>query len=119
MIFNKLTGDKGENYACVILKKRGLKILECNFRTSLGEIDIIARDGEIVVFVEVKTRSSKAFGDPQEAVNTHKQKTIRNVALCYLKKHKMLDSVPVRFDCVALFGTDANSFDCEYFENAF
>jgi len=119
MFFKKLTGDKGESFACDFLKKKGLTIVERNFRTNLGEIDIIARDGETLIFVEVKTRSSRKFGDPQEAVNSHKQHTIRNVATCYLKKKNLLDKISVQFDCLALIVNDENSFEVEHIENAF
>ena len=96
-----------------------MKILEQNFKTALGEIDIIARDKDEIVFVEVKTRSSGKFGEPQEAVNRHKQLTIRKVAMIYLKKKNLLDEVGVRFDCVALRAREDNDFEVEHFEGVF
>jgi len=119
MFFKKLTGDKGESFACDILKKKGLVIVERNYRTKLGEIDIIALDGEVLVFVEVKTRSSRKFGEPQEAVNFRKQHTIRNVAMCYLKEKNLVDKISIRFDCLAILGTDERNFEAEHIENAF
>lgn len=119
MGFNKLMGDKGESFACNFLKKKKMKILERNFQTALGEIDIIARDKNEIVFVEVKTRSSNKFGEPKESVNEHKQNTIRKVAKIYLKKKNLLDEVNVRFDCVALWAIDENDFEVEHFEGAF
>ena len=71
---SKSIGDMGERRAVKFLKKKGYKILETNFKTNFGEIDIIARKGDYICFVEVKTRSSDNFGEPREAVNFHKQK---------------------------------------------
>lgn len=119
MILNKLLGNKGESFACNFLEKKKMKILERNFRTPLGEIDIIAKDKDEIVFVEVKTRSSNKFGEPQESVGFAKQKTIKKVAMIYLKGKKLLDKVGVRFDCVALSPAGDNDFDVEHFENAF
>lgn len=86
----KILGASGEQRAAEFLKEKGYKILGTNFSNKIGEIDIIAKDKEFVVFVEVKARSSKAFGLPSEAVNFHKQQKIRKVALSYLKSNKML-----------------------------
>ena len=119
MFFKKLTGDKGENFACNLLKKKGFSIVERNFRTNLGEIDIIAREKDVLIFVEVKTRSSKKFGEPQEAVKYKKQQTIKKVAMCYLKEKNLVDKVSVRFDCLAILGTDERDFEAEHIENAF
>lgn len=119
MFFKKLTGDKGENFACNLLKKKGFSIVERNFRTNLGEIDIIAREKDVLVFVEVKTRSSKKFGEPQEAVNYKKQQTIKKVAMIYLKEKNLLDNVFVRFDCVAILIDDEENYKFEHIENAF
>ncbi|NCB48466.1 MAG: YraN family protein [Clostridia bacterium] len=119
MFFNRLTGDKGESFACNFLKKKGLIIVERNYRTKLGEIDIIALDAKVLVFVEVKTRSSRKFGDPREAVNFRKQNTIKNVAMCYLLKNNLVDKVPIRFDCLAILGCDERNFEAEHLINAF
>ena len=89
----KILGASGEQQAAEFLKEKGYKILETNFSNKIGEIDIIAKDKEFVVFVEVKARSSKAFGLPSEAVNFHKQQKIRQVALSYLKSNKMLGKI--------------------------
>ena len=96
-----------------------MKILEQNFRTSFGEIDIVARDGNEIVFVEVKTRASNRFGEPKEAVTLHKQHTIRQVATVYLKKHNLLDSASVRFDCISILQSDGHDFEVEHLKNAF
>ncbi len=85
--YNKVIGQQGEERACVFLREMGWTILEKNFRYSrLAEIDIIAKDGDTIVFVEVKTRSSVAFGHPFEAVNKAKLINIFKAGLAYLKK---------------------------------
>ena len=73
---NIALGIYGEKLALKYLKKQKYKILEKNFRCALGEIDIVAKDGEFLVFVEVKTRSSNAFGEPMEAVDFYKQRKL-------------------------------------------
>ncbi len=110
----KILGASGEQQAAEFLKEKGYKILETNFSNKIGEIDIIAKDKEFVVFVEVKARSSKAFGLPSEAVNFHKQQKIRKVALSYLKSKKILEKVQCRFDVVEVLGDEIR-----HIENAF
>lgn len=83
---NKITGQKGEAIACEYLKKSGYKILATNFRYSrLSEIDIVAKEKDTIVFVEVKTRSTTAFGHPYEAINKQKLSHIFQAGLYYLK----------------------------------
>jgi len=94
-------GRCGEDIAGQYLKKQGYKILECNYRCRYGEIDLIARDGETIVFVEVKSRRSAAFGEPEASVGLAKQKKISTVALCYLEE-KHLHDRPARFDVVSI-----------------
>ena len=86
-----IMGKKGEAIACAYLKKKGYKIVEQNYKNKIGEIDIICKDGEELVFVEVKTRSTYRFGLPREAVNEWKQNKIHNVAMVYLMKNKLVD----------------------------
>jgi len=93
-------GQKGEGLAVGFLKKKGYKIITQNYKTHIGEIDIIALDGETLVFVEVKTRESTEYGQPFEAVNIRKRKKIKDVALLYLKRLK--DIPPCRFDVVSI-----------------
>ena len=96
----KTLGQQGEEIACRYLKEKGYDVLERNFRCRAGEIDIVASEGGDLVFVEVKARSSRIFGDPAEAVTPRKQRQISKAALCYLEKHKYVGSA--RFDVVAL-----------------
>lgn len=102
----KILGATGEEKAAEFLKWKGYKILETNFSNKIGEIDIIAKDKEFVVFVEVKARSTKAFGFPSEAVNFFKQQKIRQVSLSYLKSKKMLGKIQCRFDVVEVLGDE-------------
>jgi putative endonuclease len=97
----KSLGDKGEDLAALALKKQGYKVLERNYRTPLGEIDLIARHGGELVFIEVKTRTSARFGMGQEAVHYGKQARLRKLADYYLKQ-KRLGEVAVRFDVVGI-----------------
>jgi putative endonuclease len=83
------------------LKKNGYKIIEKNYVCKMGEMDIIAREKDTLVFVEVKTRTSMAFGPPQLAVNSTKQMQLSKVALYFLKE-KRLDDIKARFDVVAI-----------------
>lgn len=92
-------GIRGENAARDLLLKNGYKILERNYRSGLGEIDIIARDKGTLCFVEVKTRRSDRCGLPQEALIKSKQRQIAKSALVYLKENKFLDK-KARFDVV-------------------
>ena len=91
----------GESLALRHLKARGYRILAQNYRARQGEIDLIARDGEFIVFVEVKTRRSLKFGLPQAAVTLRKQRQISKVALAYLQARNLLDA-PCRFDVIAI-----------------
>jgi putative endonuclease len=93
-------GDRGENVAARFLRNKGFKIIVRNFRCDIGEIDIIARDGKTLVFVEVKTR---AYDDPtpEEQVNLTKQQAITRVAKLYLSRYGV-PQPPARFDVVAV-----------------
>lgn len=88
---NTQTGSLGEKLACEYLQKLGYKILERNYRIRGGEIDIIARDGEYLVFIEVKTRYSHEFGLPSESITFWKIKSLLKTALFYTQKIKWGD----------------------------
>ncbi len=94
-------GKMGEDLAAAHLKAMKYKILERNYRCPQGEMDIIARDKGSLVFIEVKTRSTKDFGSPAAAVNERKQRQLSRVALMYLNQKKVKDG-PARFDVVAV-----------------
>jgi putative endonuclease len=116
-ILNKVSlGKIGEKEAVRYLKKRGYRILDRNFRTPLGEIDIVAQDGNQLVFIEVKTRSSDAFGEPFEAVHKSKQRRLKRLALLYIKQRGKED-MPVRFDVVSV--KIDNTREVNHIEGAF
>jgi putative endonuclease len=98
---NLYFGKAGEDKAAAFLAANGYKILKRNYKTRLGEIDIIARDRETICFVEVKSRTTERFGLPQEAISKLKQRQIAKVALMFLKENDLLDSF-TRFDAVCL-----------------
>ncbi len=110
-------GEQGEALAVRRLKKEGYKIIETNYRTRLGEIDIIAKDKDTIVFVEVKTRHSVQFGSPKWAVTPQKQKKISMVALYYLKATDQ-DTAKARFDVVAVI-SNRDKPRIEIIKNAF
>ena len=93
------TGKSGEEAAAAFLEKNGYTVLERNFRTRLGEIDIVAREKDVLCFIEVKARKSEAFGLPQEALTPAKQGQIIKTALAYLKIKRLFDC-KARFDVV-------------------
>lgn len=97
-------GSSYEQKAVSYLQEKGYEILECNFRCRSGEIDIIAREGEYLCFVEVKFRTTNSYGTPLEAVNGRKQNQIRRVALYYLVRHGLHEWTPCRFDVIAFEG---------------
>lgn len=94
-------GSEYEAVAANYLKKNGYEIIMLNYRCRLGEIDIIAREGKNLVFVEVKYRKTLTVGDPLEAIDFRKQARIRKACQYYLMEHNMID-VPVRFDAVGI-----------------
>lgn len=96
-----ITGRAGEAMAADFLKQQGYRILEMNYRCSIGEIDMVAREKGDLVFVEVKTRKSGAMGYPEQAVGLAKQKKMSQLALWYLRD-KNIGDVAVRFDVVAI-----------------
>ncbi|MFZ5596260.1 MAG: YraN family protein [Bacillota bacterium] len=94
-------GLAGEEAAARYLKGKGFKIVERNFRCKLGELDIIARDGTSLVFVEVRTKSVQDYGTAGESINSRKKNKLRQLALYYLQK-KQPGDIPLRFDVVAV-----------------
>ena len=94
-------GKQSELLASHYLRLSGYNVLELNYRNWIGEIDIIARDGPVLVFIEVKARKTTRFGSPKNAVTPGKQKKISKTALAYLKETGQLNS-RARFDVVAI-----------------
>jgi len=102
MSFSRIhTGKQGEELAAAYLAKAGYRILERNYRCLFGEIDIVAEEGDVLVFVEVKSRRSTAYGDPQLAVGPRKQKKISLIAMHYLGERRR-GHCPARFDVLSV-----------------
>ena len=106
-------GKRSEIIASQFLKEKGYKIIAVNYKNKIGEIDIIAKDKNAIVFVEVKFRESVAFGYPMEAVDVRKQNKIRRVATIYLKQNSLFDE-EIRFDILSVLGEEIT-----HIENAF
>lgn len=112
------TGRRGEAQAEKFLKKAGLKIIARNVRVGYDELDLIATQGETLIFVEVKTRASEDFGRPVAAVNRAKRKKLSRAAMHFLKKRKLRPPY-IRFDVVEVIGDKpeirhiANAFQLE------
>ena len=103
----KQIGLLGENYAAQVLRRKGLTIIARNWRCPAGELDLVARDGDVVVFVEVRTRTistlqqnkEQRFGSVLEAVTVHKRTQVKRIAEIYLYQHRLAEQ-SVRFDVV-------------------
>jgi len=100
MAHNQALGQFGEEQARFFLTDAGCTIVKTHFRTRYGEIDIIARDGDALCFVEVKTRTNRALGDPREAITEKKEYNARVTAQIYLSEHPDCAASEVRFDVV-------------------
>jgi len=117
----KTTGARGEEIAAGYLEKHNFRIIQRNFRCRCGEVDIIARDGGTLVFVEVKTRRNASYGLPQLAVTPFKQRQISKAALTYLSKYGLMKE-DARFDVISVLLLDSspvidhirNAFDLSY-----
>lgn len=113
---NRLLGAEGERAAARYLRRRGMRVILRGYRTSHGEIDLIARDGETLVFVEVKSRRR---GSPAEAVSLEKQRRLTLAALQFLKRHELLEQAS-RFDVVAVVWPEDRQRPCiEHIRGAF
>jgi len=110
-------GKKGEDIAIEIVKRLGYKCLARNYRCPLGEIDLIAREGECLVFIEIKTRKDKSTGFAKEAVDSKKRRQISKVALSYMKENDC-NEMSARFDVIAI-NLSQGDMDVEIIRNAF
>ena len=113
----KEQGNRGEQIAMRHLQGLGFHILEMNYRFGRAEIDIVAKDGDTLVFCEVKMRTSDEFGDPEYAITPGKQKKIRRVASGYLYEHEIKEQ-DCRFDVVAI-RLNQGRVEINYIRNAF
>lgn len=111
-------GNKGEDIAVNHLCRNGYTVLQRNYRNHSGEIDIIAKEGDILTFIEVKTRRTETHGCPSAAVTYRKQQQISKVALYYLTVHNLFDH-DARFDVVSILVKQNQSPKIEIIKNAF
>lgn len=111
-------GRSGEAEAERVLRRSGMTILERRWRLRLGEIDLIAQRGELLVFVEVKTRRRLGFGEPAEAVTRAKRARMARTAMAYLSRRDWLDR-PCRFDVVEVFVEADGGLRARHIEDAF
>jgi putative endonuclease len=111
-------GELGERAAKKFLRKQGLKFLAANFRSARGEIDLIFRDDDCLVFAEVKTRSSEDWGRPAAAVNTERRRRLSQCALDYLRRLKN-PAVKIRFDIVEVLLADGDVREIRHLPNTF
>jgi len=113
----QILGKRGEDLACRELERRGYAIVARRYRRRGGELDIIARDGATLVFVEVKAREGRAFGAAAEAVTPFKRRRIAQIALDYMARHHV-SNCPCRFDVVSIH-FDSGEPVLEVFQGAF
>lgn len=116
MSIQQKTGNYGESKAIEYLEANDYLVIFRNFRYKRGEIDIIARKGELLVFVEVKTRRSEAYGFPEESIDDKKIEMIRATAEGYCEANKWLG--PIQFDIISII-SNKQTFELEHFEDAF
>ncbi len=115
MDMRKEVGRFGETVAASFLEKQGVRILKRNFQCRFGEIDLIGREKDYLIIVEVKLRRDRQKGMPGEAVDKRKQKKICQTFNYYRMKEKITDFVPVRFDVVEVY----RDLSCHWIRNAF
>ena len=111
-------GELGERAAKRHLQKLGLKFLTANFRSERGEIDLVFRDGDCLIFIEVKTRSSEGWSRPAAAVNARKRRLLSQTALDYLRLLKNPE-VKIRFDIVEVLLADGDVREIRHLPNTF
>ena len=112
------SGKKGEDLALSFLKKQGYSIIAKNYKTRLGEIDIIGKDKSCVSFVEVRSTNSRVFEAPEHTIDRRKQRQIAKAALSYIKRYSLEDK-DCRFDVVCIGGVDSVSPNIRLIKNAF
>jgi len=117
MAWNNILGERGEQLAISHLTEKGYQILETNWRYRRAELDIIVKDGEILVFIEVKTRNNNNFAEPEMAVNSKKQKLMASAGAAYMRKIE--HDWEVRFDVIAIIYKNEKDFYVKHFEDAF
>ena len=117
MNWKKQLGQLGEEKAVHFLKEKGFQILETNWRFQHKELDIIAMDGKILVFIEVKTRADNNFGEPEEAVDEKKETFMASAGAAYMRQ--IGHDWEIRFDVISIIYKNEQNFDLKYLEDAF
>ncbi len=117
-MITKFIGDSAEEYVSKQYRKKGFKILVRNFKTRFGELDIVAGKANLVVIVEVKSRSDTSIVPIEYSITSTKQQKIKSAALDYLAKQNLLESV-IRFDAALITHKEGKTIRCEIIENAF
>jgi putative endonuclease len=114
-------GKKGEKIAENYLKRKNLILLERNFKFMRCEIDLIFRDkkSDLLIFVEVKTRNNKKFGEPEESITYFKQNNIKKSAQGFLLKNKKFENFDLRFDTISILYDEKNEYVINHIECAF
>lgn len=118
MNWRRLFGSRGEREAASLLRRRGCRILRRNYTCSVGEVDLIASDGEAIIFVEVKTRRSDEAQDPVEAVHREKRRRMKRAAQHFISAHRLHDR-PCRFDVIIIVWPPKGRPVIEHYEDAF
>lgn len=115
----QVTGEHSENLACHHLEAQGMRLLRRNFRCKCGEIDLIMQHGDMIVFVEVRTRKHSRFGSAAESVNRPKQRKLINAAHYFIQHHDPQLRYGYRFDVIAIQGEPGNNPDIQWISSAF
>lgn len=118
MLDRRATGQDGEQRALAFLREKGFAILATNYRSRVGEIDIIARKRNLIAFIEVKTRLSARYGYPEEAIDKKKARRMIQTAKQFLVSRRLFEKTDIRFDVLAVLRKE-NGFEIEHFTNAF
>lgn len=118
MTWRRATGDSFETRALQLLERGGLSLVERNYNTRYGEIDLVMREGETVVFVEVRYRRGEDFGGALASVTAGKRKRLILAARLFLQSHPQLAQQPCRFDVIAFAGT-GQPYESKWLRNAF
>ncbi|MBN1299604.1 MAG: YraN family protein [Melioribacteraceae bacterium] len=117
-LYRKNTGNEGENIAADLLKKKNYKIIKRNYRSGKGEVDIIAQDGDTLVFVEVKSRRNLEYGMPVYAVTKAKQMQLKKIAEAFISENNIKDT-DCRIDVVTVLFRKNASPEIDHIINAF
>jgi len=113
------SGSAAEAFARSYLRQQGLDIVATNYRTRRGEIDIVAREGDILAFIEVRFRSGGSFGGALASIDVRKQLRLVNAARQYLQENKLVDAAPCRFDALCLSRSRGTTWEVDWIRDAF